>query len=314
MILNDVKIEYKEVDIQETIQKLLSNPIRIWKSTEDKRFKILSAGFINPYEGPDLKNVSIYYDGQILTGDAEIDIKSSNWYKHKHHISPKFEKVILHIVLNKDIDIKKDFLTLVLEPNEVNLKTEKSNKKVVSAEDLIVIQEFSLFRLERVSKYFDMLYEENKNLNISIFKMVNIFLSKYFNKRRRKSIYTQVDYLKIHEEIRKFLNENNLSNKKNLDKKLNKYFELKYPGNGLKFEILVNAILPSLYSFYNDKTILLDWYYKVIAKNKYAKLKKRFPHIPQKYVWQQQGMLELLRESGEEKFIVKDVEVKYSLN
>lgn len=314
MILNDVKIEYKEVDIQETIQKLLSNPIRIWKSTEDKRFKILSAGFINPYEGPDLKNVSIYYDGQILTGDAEIDIKSSNWYKHKHHISPKFEKVILHIVLNKDIDIKKDFLTLVLEPNEVNLKTEKSNKKVVSAEDLIVIQEFSLFRLERVSKYFDMLYEENKNLNISIFKMVNIFLSKYFNKRRRKSIYTQVDYLKIHEEIRKFLNENNLSNKKNLDKKLNKYLELKYPGNGLKFEILVNAILPSLYSFYNDKTLLLDWYYKVVAKNKYAKLKKRFPHIPQKYVWQQQGMLELLRESGEEKFIVKDVEVKYSLN
>lgn len=314
MILNDVKIEYKEVDIQETIQKLLSNPIRIWKSTEDKRFKILSAGFINPYEGPDLKNVSIYYDGQILTGDAEIDIKSSNWYKHKHHISPKFEKVILHIVLNKDIDIKKDFLTLVLEPNEVNLKTEKSNKKVVSAEDLIVIQEFSLFRLERVSKYFDMLYEENKNLNISIFKMVNIFLSKYFNKRRRKSIYTQVDYLKIHEEIRKFLNENNLSNKRNLDKKLNKYLELKYPGNGLKFEILVNAILPSLYSFYNDKTLLLDWYYKVIAKNKYAKLKKRFPHIPQRYVWQQQGMLELLRESGEEKFIVKDVEVKYSLN
>lgn len=314
MILNDVKIEYKEVDIQETIQKLLSNPIRIWKSTEDKRFKILSAGFINPYEGPDLKNVSIYYDGQILTGDAEIDIKSSNWYKHKHHISPKFEKVILHIVFNKDAEIKKDFLTLLLEPDEVKLKTDLPNKKTVTADDLIVIQEYSIFRLDRSSKKFENLYKFDKNLNQSIFKMVNNFLISYFNKRRRNNIYTQVDFLKINDIVKDYLDNNDLSRKRNLEKKLNAFLDLKYPGNGLKFEILVNAILPSLYSFYNNKSFLLDWYYKVLARNKYAKLKKRFPHIPQKYVWQQQGMLELLRESGEEKFIVKDVEVKYSLN
>jgi 5'-3' exonuclease len=73
--LNDVNIKYKEVDIQESIQELLSNPIRIWKSTDNKRFKILSSGFINPLEGPDLKNISIYYEGQILTGDAADNIK-----------------------------------------------------------------------------------------------------------------------------------------------------------------------------------------------------------------------------------------------
>ncbi len=314
MILNDVKIEYKEVDIQESIQKLLSNPIRIWKSSDNKRFKILSAGFINPYEGPDLKNVSIYYDGQIITGDAEIDLKSSNWFKHNHNISPNFEKVILHIVFDKDKQIDREVLTLILEPNEISMKKEKQTKKVVTAEDLIVIQEFSLFRLERVSKYFDNLYGINKNLNITIFQLVNIFLSKYFNKRRRHNIYTQIDYIKIHDSVREFLHQNDLANNQDLDKKLNTFLSLKYPGNGLKFEILVNAILPSLYSFYQDRSILLDWYYKVLAKNKYAKLKKRFPHIPQNYVWQQQGMLELLRDTGEEKFMVKDIEVKYSLN
>lgn len=314
MILNDIKIEYKEVDIQESIQKLLSNPIRIWKSSDNKRFKILSAGFINPYEGPDLKNVSIYYNGQIITGDAEIDLKSSNWYKHKHNISPNFEKVILHIVFDKDKQIDREILTLILEPNEISIKKEKQTKKVVTAEDLIVIQEFSLFRLERVSKYFDTLYVENKNLNITIFQMSNIFLSKYFNKRRRLNVYTQIDYIKIHDTIREYLSQNDLTEQKDFHLKLNNFLSLKYPGNGLKFEILVNAILPSLYSFHKDRSILLDWYYKVLSRNKYAKLKKRFPHIPQKYVWQQQGMLELLRDSGEEKFMIKDIEVKYSLN
>ncbi len=314
MILNDVKIKYKELEIQESIQDLLSNPIRIWKSTDNKRFKVLSSGFINPFEGPDLKNVSIYCDGQIITGDAEIDLKSSNWFYHNHHSSPEFDNVILHIVLDKDIEIDNKFLTVVLEPSEFPSSKSKQKKKV-SVDDLIVIQEYSLFRLERYSKAFLKHWQDNnQNVSKSLISAVKSFVSRYYNKRRRKNIYSQIDYFKIMDVIELYFKENDFTDDSNIDKKLNNFLELPYPGIGLRYEILINAILPSLYFLKDEKTIFLDWYYKILSKNKYGLLKRRFPHIPQKYVWQQQGMLELIRSSGEERFIVKDVKVRYSLN
>ena len=314
MKLNDVKIKYKEVDIQESIQELLSNPIRIWKSTNNKRFKVLSAGFINPFEGPDLKNVSIYCDGQIITGDAEIDLKSSNWFYHNHHNSSNFDKVILHIVIEQDIEIENKFLTIVLEPNEFPAPKSKIKKKV-SADDLIVIQEYALFRLERYSKAFLKHWQDNnKDVSKSLVSAVKSFVTRYYNKRRRRNVYTQIDYYKIMDIIEAYFKENDFSNNSNIDKKLNNFLELPYPGIGLRYEILINAILPSLYFLKEEKTIFLDWYHKILSKNKYGMLKRRFPHIPQKYVWQQQGMLELIRSSGEERFMVKEVKVRYSLN
>lgn len=314
MILNDVKIKYKEVDIQESIQKLLSNPVRIWNSIDNKRFKILSSGFINPYEGPDLKNVSIYYDGKVVTGDAEIDLKSSNWYYHNHFKSSNFDKVILHIVLENDKQVNSNFLTLLIDPNEMVNKNKKAKRKTVSADDLIVIQEYSLFRLERLSKNFENHYSENKSINHAIQDSIHSFVKNYYNKRRRKSVYTQVDYFKIIDAVSKYLQNNDFSDKANLHSKLNNFLELAYPGAGLKNEILVNALLPSLYFISDEKPLILDWFYKAIARNIYGKLKLRFPHIPQKYIWQQQGMLELIKSSGEEQFIIKDIHVKYSLN
>lgn len=315
MKLNDVKVKYKEVDIQESIQKILSNPIRIWNSTDNKRFKVLSAGFINPFEGPDLKNISIYYDGQIITGDAEIDLKSSNWYYHNHHNSSNFDGVILHIVLEQDIKIDNNFLTIVIEPNELETKKEPSHKKKVSVDDLLVIQEYALFRLERYSKAFLKHWLKNeKDITKSLTSAVKSFVSRYYTKRRRKNIYTQLDYFKIIEIIELFFKENDFTNDENLEQKLNNFLQLEYPGIGLRYEILINALLPSLYFLKEDKTLFLDWYYKIYSKNKYGMLKRRFPHIPQKYVWQQQGMLELIRNSGEERFMVKEVKVRYSLN
>lgn len=315
MILNDIKIKYKEVDIQESIQKLLSNPIRIWNSTDNKRFKILSAGFINPYEGPDLKNISIYYDGQIITGDAEIDLKSSNWYYHNHHTSPNFDKVILHIVLEQDIIIDNNFLSIVLEPSEFPKLFPNNNKNKVSSDDLIVIQEYALFRLERYSNSFLKHWQANdKDVTKSLISAAKSFINRYNNKRRRKNVYTQLDFIKIIEIIELYFKENDFSNNKSIDTKLNNFLELPYPGIGLKYEILINAILPSLYFLKEEKSLFLDWYYKILTKNKYGLLKRRFPNIPQKYVWQQQGMLELIRSSGEERFMVKEVKVRYSLN
>jgi len=314
LILNDIKIKYKEVDIQESIQKLLSNPVRIWNSIDNKRFKILSSGFINPYEGPDLKNISIYFDGKVITGDAEIDLKSSNWINHNHHKSKNFDKVVLHIVLENDKNINENFITLLIDPNEMVNKSKKVKRNTVSADDMIVIQEYALFRLERFSKAFEKYYTDRKTINSALQLAIQTFIKNYYSKRRRKNVYTYSDNLKINDAISAYLQNNDFSNKDNLHSKLNNFLALAYPGSGLKNEILVNALLPSLYFISDDKTLLLDWFYKSLAKNKYGKLKLRFPHIPQKYIWQQQGMLELIKSSGEERFIIKEIPVKYSLN
>jgi uncharacterized protein DUF2851 len=64
-----------------------------------KNLVISSPGWWNLEAGPDFRNAEIFLDGVRLAGDVEIHLNSDDWFHHGHHHDPRYNQVILHVVL-----------------------------------------------------------------------------------------------------------------------------------------------------------------------------------------------------------------------
>lgn len=71
-----------------------------------KRLYVRTAGKHNKHAGPDFEEARIIMDGMEWAGNIEIHIKASDWYRHKHHVNPAYNNVILHVVYENDIPIR----------------------------------------------------------------------------------------------------------------------------------------------------------------------------------------------------------------
>lgn len=77
------------------------------RATDGRSISILKAGIWNSDEGPDFVRAEVIIDGQLQVGDIEIHINSSDWYAHKHHLNPRYNRVVLHVVyFNDDINLR----------------------------------------------------------------------------------------------------------------------------------------------------------------------------------------------------------------
>src|SRR5690606_18979923 len=85
-----------------------------------KTVMIKKAGYHNFNEGPDFENAFIVVDGIEWIGNVEIHISSSDWNHHKHQYNPVYNTVILHVVCEYNIEVKREDgtipETLVLRP------------------------------------------------------------------------------------------------------------------------------------------------------------------------------------------------------
>ncbi len=69
-----------------------------------EKILILDTGEKNYNSGPDFFNAKIEIEGLLWVGNVEIHIKSSDWYRHKHHLDQAYDNVILHVVARNDKD------------------------------------------------------------------------------------------------------------------------------------------------------------------------------------------------------------------
>jgi hypothetical protein len=77
------------------------------KSTDGRPIQVLKPGVWNSDDGPDFVSAEILINGKLHAGDVEIHIRSSAWYDHKHHLDPRYNRVILHVVFwNDDINLR----------------------------------------------------------------------------------------------------------------------------------------------------------------------------------------------------------------
>ncbi|PWS31170.1 DUF2851 family protein [Pedobacter paludis] len=69
--------------------------------------KIIHQGFLNKNSGPDFNNAKIQIGETIWAGNVEIHIQSSDWLKHNHQLDASYENVILHVVYDHDVEIRR---------------------------------------------------------------------------------------------------------------------------------------------------------------------------------------------------------------
>ncbi|MDY6911413.1 MAG: DUF2851 family protein [Chloroflexota bacterium] len=71
-------------------------------ASDGRMVQVRSAGMENKDSGPDFLGSTILLDDEIITGDIELHVKSSDWRAHGHHRDPHFNSVILQVVLWND--------------------------------------------------------------------------------------------------------------------------------------------------------------------------------------------------------------------
>jgi hypothetical protein len=76
-------------------------------TTDGKPLQILHCGFPNKHSGPDFTQAKIIIDGTTWAGQVEVHLKSSDWHNHLHHRDSAYENVILHVVWEHDIAVKR---------------------------------------------------------------------------------------------------------------------------------------------------------------------------------------------------------------
>ncbi len=84
-------------------EKLVS---RIWQrqlvaemvTDAGERLQVIHHGRLSSINGCDFRDAVFTIDGEMITGDVEVHVKSSQWYEHGHHRDPKYNNIALHVV------------------------------------------------------------------------------------------------------------------------------------------------------------------------------------------------------------------------
>ena len=79
---------------------LLRRPLR---TLDGRRVRILDPGTANSGDGPDFLGATLEEDGTPRRGAVEFHFQTSDWYAHRHHTDPRYDRVILHVVLNHSL-------------------------------------------------------------------------------------------------------------------------------------------------------------------------------------------------------------------
>ncbi|MCI0706441.1 MAG: DUF2851 family protein [Ignavibacteriae bacterium] len=93
------------------------------RTADGKPVEVLSVGAINLDGGPDFHNAKIKIGKTTYAGDVEIHRTAFEWLQHHHEQDPRYNKVILHVVLEGDTEKSPTIVhsgrsvpVLVLEP------------------------------------------------------------------------------------------------------------------------------------------------------------------------------------------------------
>ena len=74
-------------------------------TTTGEYIVIKHPGYLNIHAGPDFMESKIRIGDMEWAGSVEIHVKSSHWYAHDHSSNPDYNKVILHVVWENDLEV-----------------------------------------------------------------------------------------------------------------------------------------------------------------------------------------------------------------
>jgi hypothetical protein len=75
------------------------------QTLDGRSIKVIDVGQFNPDAGPDFRNSKVKIGTTTFAGDVEIHRTVFDWIQHQHQEDPKYNSVILHVVLEADGNI-----------------------------------------------------------------------------------------------------------------------------------------------------------------------------------------------------------------
>ncbi|MBI2877748.1 MAG: DUF2851 family protein [Candidatus Tectomicrobia bacterium] len=76
------------------------------ETADGQRLEVVSPGWWNRQSGPDfLQAVIRLGPNSVLRGDVEVHLRSSDWNAHGHARDPRYNGVILHVILTRDREV-----------------------------------------------------------------------------------------------------------------------------------------------------------------------------------------------------------------
>jgi uncharacterized coiled-coil protein SlyX len=74
------------------------------RASDNQSIVIISTGKYNQDSGPDFLDACLRFNNVTYRGDVEVHQRNEEWYEHQHHKDPKYNSVILHVVLHSDLN------------------------------------------------------------------------------------------------------------------------------------------------------------------------------------------------------------------
>jgi hypothetical protein len=67
-------------------------------TTDGQVIRVVYPGVWTHGFGPDFRDAMLDFDGQLVTGDVEVELDVNGWFQHGHDRNPEFNRVILQVV------------------------------------------------------------------------------------------------------------------------------------------------------------------------------------------------------------------------
>ncbi len=71
----------------------------VYCGTRNEHIQLFQLSGYNRFSGPDFELVGVRINHLTWYGALEIHIESRDWYRHRHHLDPVYDRVVLHLVL-----------------------------------------------------------------------------------------------------------------------------------------------------------------------------------------------------------------------
>ena len=301
-IPQETRSEIPERVLQRAVRQLLRNPSRVWTTTRGERLQVLAPGRVNVHEGPDFLDMAVLLGASVTIGAAEFHRRAADWTAHNHQDNPLYEHIILHIVCECDKDVASEIPTLVVDMREVRsvLAQHTECEDDTAADE---VQGYALMRLmRRISEHTELM--KTRTVGEVFQWSVFVFLMRYARKRHRprpnSSLMPDMQEslaLSVHQRFVTALAD---GVQLNIAECLCVLQQTAIENEGwiLRGELITNCILPCALAVASDdaRIGLFEWYWSCESQQSYGGLRRMFRAQSQRYVWQQQGLLEMARE------------------
>jgi hypothetical protein len=132
-------------------------------------YQLIFAGRPGGPQGPDIRDAILH---PAIVGDVELHIRASDWFTHQHHRDPRYNNVILHVVLTLDDPTPslrqdgtiiptcclQDISSISIGPYSTNHKTiwpcEQIMQEMSAAERTNLLRHAGLLRFEQKTHIF----------------------------------------------------------------------------------------------------------------------------------------------------------------